>query len=1196
MSTALYRRYRPETFADVIGQEHVTEPLMAAIDKDRINHAYLFSGPRGCGKTTSARILARCLNCAQGPTSTPCGTCDSCVELARNGSGSLDVIEIDAASHGGVDDARDLRERATFAPVRDRFKIFIIDEAHMVTSAGFNALLKIVEEPPEHILFIFATTEPDKVIGTIRSRTHHYPFRLVPPEPLMAYLELLCHQENVPVAPGVLSLVIRAGGGSVRDSLSVLDQLMAGAGESGLDYELAVSLLGYTHATLLDDVVDSVAAGDAATVFNAVDRVIQTGHDPRRFVEDLLERFRDLIVINAVPEGAASILRGVPDDQLNRMRTQANQLGAGELSRAADVTNTALTEMTGATSPRLHLELLCARLLLPAADATARGTLARVDRIERRLEYAGGTPAVEAPEADEVPKAPARPRLDVPRTAEEAAARWSLPAADPSAPAVPAAAPGAHSPAVPAAARAQQPTSAPATADSSPDWGGSWGVSTNSAFSDPESPSRPAGQSSKQPTAQPSGQPTGQPTAQPSGQPTGQPTAQPTGRVEAAGPTVSPMSPPEGQTAPESDRDSRIQIPAGTIDRAQASQPRRVEPAQPSASPHVGLQAPQPPAGHELQPSSEQDRQAVQEPRRPDAPSGQPAASGGNVEMVRRAWPEILDEVARIKRATWLIVNVTAKPRSFEGNQLVLAFANQGNAIGFQRGPHMDNLKQAIHKVLGLTCSIEAVYDADGSGESGPKVPAGQAPPGSNPGPASPAASAGRGSPPASSGSTRPTAVAGAPGSADATIATPTRPGSALPATGNAPAAPRPGQRDSAAAAADVHRDDAARPSAEVNGPLPTGSPARSSSDGPTAAGRLPAERPSAEQSSPAPRSAPGHAFPPSVDSPVGLPSAAPPGAAAQAVVASGGSPAVVGPQEPASTTRRDTTARSDATDSTTPETVSAWDPSMSDDSWALVEPPEEAFDPGPGWGAVPEDPFESRPTGQRGAQAARPTSAPARTGATTATSSSHSRSHASAPAAPATDQRRPTERSTPTPSQAQAPAPEASRSVIWSPPASAAPTAPIAPTGEEAAIPPTAAPQVDARPSTPPPGHTERSAPTRPAATVEQPTPTAAVSSPISSGPSSVRSGGGGPLDRPAAADNVRQKPVSRYQQLLDEAERKRAEEAAAARGAVDLRFVEDEPSADDETIEESGLVGRTAIERILNGRLVEERGVDGQ
>ena len=400
VTTALYRRYRPDSFADVIGQEHVTEPLMTALRKNRVNHAYLFSGPRGCGKTTSARILARCLNCAQGPTDTPCGTCPSCVELARGGPGSLDVIEIDAASHGGVDDARDLRERATYAPVRDRYKIFIIDEAHMVTSAGFNALLKIVEEPPEHIKFIFATTEPDKVIGTIRSRTHHYPFRLVPPEPLMAYLELLCRQENVPVAPGVLSLVIRAGGGSVRDSLSVLDQLMAGAGPNGLDYELAVALLGYTHASLLDDVVEAVAASDAATVFRAVDRVIQTGHDPRRFVEDLLERFRDLIIVQAMPESAHAILRGMPADQIARLQNQSHNLGAAELSRAADVTNTALTEMTGATSPRLHLELLCARILLPSSEQNERGMAARIDRVERRLNYAGtdvGAPAMATP-------------------------------------------------------------------------------------------------------------------------------------------------------------------------------------------------------------------------------------------------------------------------------------------------------------------------------------------------------------------------------------------------------------------------------------------------------------------------------------------------------------------------------------------------------------------------------------------------------------------------------------------------------------------------------------------------------------------------------------------------------------------------------------------------------------------------------
>lgn len=385
MSTALYRRYRPETFAEVIGQEHVTGPLITALQNNRVNHAYLFSGPRGCGKTTSARILARCLNCAEGPTPTPCGVCDSCVELARDGSGSLDVIEMDAASHGGVDHARDLRERATFAPVRDRYKIFIIDEAHMVTREGFNALLKIVEEPPEHIKFIFATTEPNKVLGTIRSRTHHYPFRLVPPETLQDYLAQLCEEENVQVAEGVLPLVVRAGGGSVRDSLSILDQLMAGSNEDGITYDLAVSLLGFTHGELLDEVVLAFATGNAADVFRAVDRVIQTGQDPHRFVEDLLERFRDLIIVQAVPDAADAILHGMNADQIARLRSQASAFGQAELSRSADVTNSALNEMSGSTSPQLHLELMCARILLPSSDKTVGGVGARLDRLERRV-------------------------------------------------------------------------------------------------------------------------------------------------------------------------------------------------------------------------------------------------------------------------------------------------------------------------------------------------------------------------------------------------------------------------------------------------------------------------------------------------------------------------------------------------------------------------------------------------------------------------------------------------------------------------------------------------------------------------------------------------------------------------------------------------------------------------------------------
>jgi DNA polymerase-3 subunit gamma/tau len=391
---ALYRRYRPETFAELIGQSQVTDPLRTALRTDRVNHAYLFSGPRGCGKTTSARILARCLNCAEGPTDTPCGKCDSCIELSRDGGGSLDVVEIDAASHNGVDDARDLRERAVYAPARDRYKIFILDEAHMVTPQGFNALLKIVEEPPEHVKFIFATTEPEKVIGTIRSRTHHYPFRLVPPAQMLDYVQEVSASEKVEVEAGVLPLVVRAGGGSVRDTLSLLDQLIAGSEGSTIEYERAVSLLGYTHGALLDEVVDAIGARDAAAVFGAIDRVVQTGQDPRRFVEDLLERLRDLIVVAATSGNAQSVLRGIPQDQLDHMAQQSTTFGTAELSRAADVVNAALTEMTGATSPRLHLELMAARILVPTSDDSERGALARVERLERRIGVEGAVPAI----------------------------------------------------------------------------------------------------------------------------------------------------------------------------------------------------------------------------------------------------------------------------------------------------------------------------------------------------------------------------------------------------------------------------------------------------------------------------------------------------------------------------------------------------------------------------------------------------------------------------------------------------------------------------------------------------------------------------------------------------------------------------------------------------------------------------------
>ncbi|TYB34677.1 DNA polymerase III subunit gamma and tau [Micromonospora sp. AP08] len=421
MALALYRKYRPRTFAEVIGQEHVTEPLSQALRSGRLNHAYLFSGPRGCGKTSSARILARSLNCEQGPTPEPCGQCESCRSLATDGAGSIDVIEIDAASHGGVDDARELREKAFFAPARSRFKIYVIDEAHMVSSAGFNALLKLVEEPPEYVKFIFATTEPEKVLGTIKSRTHHYPFRLIPPKVLRPYLEQLTEAEGVKVEPAVFPLVVRAGGGSARDSLSVLDQLMAGAGPEGVSYARAAALLGVTDSALIDEMCDALAAGDGAAAYATVDRVAEAGHDPRRFASDLLERLRDLIVMQQVPDAAAKGLIDGPDDQIERMAAQAQRLGPATLSRCADIVHNGLVEMRGTTAPRLLLELICARMLLPGVDDSAGGLLQRLERMERRLTLGGAEPPPAA--AGPTPVAPAaevRPATPAPTAAAAA--------------------------------------------------------------------------------------------------------------------------------------------------------------------------------------------------------------------------------------------------------------------------------------------------------------------------------------------------------------------------------------------------------------------------------------------------------------------------------------------------------------------------------------------------------------------------------------------------------------------------------------------------------------------------------------------------------------------------------------------------------------------------------------------------------
>jgi DNA polymerase-3 subunit gamma/tau len=419
MSLALYRKYRPSVFADVIGQEHVTVPLSNALESGKTHHAYLFSGPRGCGKTSSARIMARSLNCEKGPTPNPCGECQSCRDLVANGPGSLDVIEIDAATHGLVDDARDLRDKAFFAPVQSKYKIYIIDEAHQLGTGAANALLKVVEEPPAHVIFIFATTEPEKLISTIRSRTHHYPFRLVPPGTLAAHLEKVCEAEGVKVAKGVIPLVVRASGGSVRDALSVLGQLLAGAGKDGVSYEIAVQLLGFTDGALLDDAMGAIAARDGATLFQTIDRVIESGHDPRRFTQDLLERLRDLMIVDALQStNATSILRELPDDQLERMRVQAQNIGQASLSRAADIASEGLTQMRGATAPRLILELICGRILLPIGDNGEAGMLARIERLERVENIA---PSASAPKKVEPasPVVPPEPRLTPPSPVKE---------------------------------------------------------------------------------------------------------------------------------------------------------------------------------------------------------------------------------------------------------------------------------------------------------------------------------------------------------------------------------------------------------------------------------------------------------------------------------------------------------------------------------------------------------------------------------------------------------------------------------------------------------------------------------------------------------------------------------------------------------------------------------------------------------
>ncbi|WP_350270687.1 DNA polymerase III subunit gamma and tau [Brevibacterium sp. CBA3109] len=650
MSTALYRRYRPETFDEVIGQEHVTDPLKAAIERGRINHAYLFSGPRGCGKTTSARILARCLNCAKGPTPVPCGECPSCEDLANGGPGSLDVVEIDAASHNGVDDARDLRERAIYAPARDRYKVFILDEAHMVTSQGFNALLKIVEEPPPHIKFIFATTEPEKVIGTIRSRTHHYPFRLVPPEALGNYMDDLCTREGVQVAKGVLPLVVRAGGGSVRDTLSVLDQLIAGSGPDGVDYAGAISLLGYTPDSLLSDIVDAFSAGDGGGVYRAVERVIESGQDPRRFVEDLLERMRDLIVINAAPEAAHAFLPEVPPDRLERLTLQARGFGQGELSRAADLLNQGLTEMSGATSPRLQLELICARILLPGSGRSRDAVLSRVERMERRIGMSASGTAANIPPAQE--DGIAQP--DAGSQQREVAQQGR------------AAGPGGVQDTT-AQPKSAQPAQAPAPQPSnqSPrddfDDLADMAVAAESMLNEPPQSVNAAAE--EEPREQ-------------SG-------------VEPASQDPAPQTP-----APQN-RASQTPAPQNRASQTPAPQNRASQDQQPQSPGEQEANAP----------SQESAPEADSVPE--DGAVAGAGNIGGEIEAIRRAWPSILAAVEKRSRLTRAIIAANAIPQSYSAGVVYLGFNNAGSVQGFQQRDHAAKLAMAINDVLGIQARID---------------------------------------------------------------------------------------------------------------------------------------------------------------------------------------------------------------------------------------------------------------------------------------------------------------------------------------------------------------------------------------------------------------------------------------------------------------------------------------------------------
>ncbi|WP_149262875.1 DNA polymerase III subunit gamma and tau [Actinomadura sp. K4S16] len=653
MSLALYRKYRPATFAELKGQEHVAEPLQQALRNGRINHAYLFSGPRGCGKTSSARILARSLNCEEGPTPDPCGKCDSCVALGPSGNGHIDVIEIDAASHGGVDDARDLRERAFFAPVSARFKVYIIDEAHMVTREGFNALLKLVEEPPPHLKFVFATTEPEKVIGTIRSRTHHYPFRLIPPGVLQDLVEEILQSEDVPYEASALPLAVRAGAGSARDTLSILDQLLAGSDEKGITYARAVSLLGYTDSALLDEVIAAFAARDGAAVFAAIDRVIESGQDPRRFTADLLERVRDLVILSNVPEAGGTGLLNVPPDELEQMRRQASSMGPGELTRAADLLHTGLTEMRGATSPRLLLELICARILLPAAYEDEASMFARLDRLERQASQGGfgggagqggfggqgGDPLAQA-FASAAPAPGAAPG----QTGGAQGASGHGGAAEGTSGSA-GAAPGAHG-----QGGAAQGT--PGQAGATPSQNG--GSATHGTQSPPARGADPTSSVNPSPGTAP---------------------AEP-GSVDNHGSAPTTAAPTTGGPAPGGPATGAPTT--GSPATARPAAAARPAPSAPSA------------------PSSP-----------PPAPSG--GAGGTDFSTIQRLWPDVVEAVKQKSRATWMVIMSGVQPVSLDGKVLTLGFDAEGRRLGFVNGGRDAVLREVFKERMGVDWRIETV-------------------------------------------------------------------------------------------------------------------------------------------------------------------------------------------------------------------------------------------------------------------------------------------------------------------------------------------------------------------------------------------------------------------------------------------------------------------------------------------------------